>query len=137
MNFQTKTAKSQKQEIRQAANFPTIRPRRLRISPQIRAMVRETNLAPNDLIYPLFVTHGRGVKTEISSMPGVYHLSPDMLADEIHSVAELGIPAVLLFGIPAEKDPIGLENFSDDGIIQQAASVNLLASVSQVRCPRT
>src|SRR3990170_2305445 len=120
MNFQTKTAKSQKQEIRQAANFPTIRPRRLRISPQIRAMVRETNLAPNDLIYPLFVTHGRGVKTEISSMPGVYHLSPDMLADEIHSVAELGIPAVLLFGIPAEKDPIGMENFSEDGIIQQA-----------------
>ena len=123
MNFQTETSKNQKQELRQAASFPTIRPRRLRISPQIRAMVRETNLTPDDLIYPLFVTHGRGVKTEISSMPGVYHLSPDMLADEIHSIAELGIPAVLLFGIPAEKDPIGMENFSENGIIQQATRV--------------
>ncbi|HML39380.1 MAG TPA: porphobilinogen synthase [Bellilinea sp.] len=120
MNFQNQTTKNPNVKIGQAANFPTIRPRRLRISPQIRAMVRETNLTPNDLIYPLFVTHGRGVKTEISSMPGVYNMSPDMLAEEIHSVAELGIPAVLLFGIPAEKDPIGLENFADNGIIQQA-----------------
>lgn len=123
MNFQNKTTKNQKQEIGQVVNFPTIRPRRLRISPQIRAMVRETSLAPDDLIYPLFVTHGRGVRTEISSMPGVYNLSTDMLADEIHSIAELGIPAVLLFGIPAEKDPIGMENFSEDGIIQQATRV--------------
>ena len=100
--------------------FPTARPRRLRSSPQIRAMVRETDLTPDDLIYPLFITHGRGVRSEISSMPGVYNLSPDVLADEIRSVSDLGIPAVLLFGIPAEKDPIGLENFAADGIVQQA-----------------
>lgn len=120
MSFQIKTSRNQKQAVGQAASFPTIRPRRLRLSPQIRAMVRETSLAANDLIYPLFITHGRRVKTEISSMPGVYSLSTDMLAQEIHSIAELGIPAVLLFGIPAKKDPIGIENFSDDGIIQQA-----------------
>jgi porphobilinogen synthase len=103
-----------------AARFPTARPRRLRSSPQIRAMVRETQLAPSDLIYPLFVTHGRGVRSEISSMPGVYNLSVDQLAAEVRSTAGLGIPAVLLFGIPSEKDPIGLENFAPDGIIQQA-----------------
>jgi len=120
MIFQNQKTKKQKQEIGQAADFPTIRPRRLRISPQIQAMVRETTLVPNDLIYPLFVTHGQGVKKQILSMPGVYNLSPDMLAEEIHSVDELGIPAVLLFGIPAEKDPIGLENYAENGIIQQA-----------------
>ncbi len=102
------------------AGFPVARPRRLRISPQIRAMVRETSLQPDDLIYPLFVTHGKGVRSEISSMPGVFNLSPDMLAQEVRSTARLGIPAVLLFGIPAEKDPVGLENFAPDGIVQQA-----------------
>jgi porphobilinogen synthase len=111
---------TKKQAVEKIASFPTVRPRRLRTSPQIRAMVRETRLDPGDLIYPLFVTHGTGVKTEISSMPGVFNLSPDMLAEEIHSIAELDIPAVVLFGIPATKDPIGLENFSEDGIIQQA-----------------
>jgi porphobilinogen synthase len=104
----------------QTAAFPTARPRRLRISPQIRSMVRETSLAVDDLIYPLFVTHGRRVHSEISSMPGVFNWSPDLLTEEIHSIARLGIPAVLLFGIPAEKDPIGLENFAPDGIVQQA-----------------
>src|SRR5512146_1180687 len=108
------------QDSAPAARFPTARPRRLRISPQLRAMVRETQLAPDDLIYPLFVTHGRGVRAEISSMPGVYNLSVDQLAAEVRSTAGLGIPAVLLFGIPSEKDPIGLENFAPDGIIQQA-----------------
>ncbi|RPJ42369.1 MAG: porphobilinogen synthase, partial [Chloroflexi bacterium] len=77
--------------------FPTARPRRLRSSPQIRAMVRETDLTPDDLIYPLFITHGRGVRSEISSMAGVYNLSPDVMADEIRSVSDLDIPAVLLF----------------------------------------
>jgi porphobilinogen synthase len=103
-----------------AAGFPIARPRRLRISPQLRAMVRETSLAPDDLIYPLFVTHGRGVRSEISSMPGVFNLSPDILVEEARTVAKLGIPSVLLFGIPAEKDPVGLENFSPEGIVQQA-----------------
>jgi porphobilinogen synthase len=98
----------------------TIRPRRLRISPQIREMVRETQLAPDDLIYPLFVMHGHGLKNEISSMPGVFQWSVDHLPREIESIARLGIPAVILFGIPESKDPVGLENFSPDGIVQQA-----------------
>ena len=96
-------------------NLPTShksRPRRLRASPGIRRMVRETRLESSDFIYPLFVTHGTGLKQEISSMPGVFQWSPDLLADEANSIAELGIPAIILFGIPASKDPIGLENFS-------------------------
>jgi porphobilinogen synthase len=100
--------------------YPTARPRRLRVSPQMRALVQETRLEVNDLIYPLFVTHGQGVRHEISSMPGVYNWSPDRLPDEIRSLADLGIPAVLLFGIPAQKDPVGMENFAPDGIVQQA-----------------
>ncbi len=102
------------------AVYPKVRPRRLRLSPQLRAMVRETRLDPGDLIYPLFVTHGRNVRREISSMPGVFQYSPDQLQAEIQTLAGLGIPAVLLFGLPAEKDPIGLENFAPDGIVQQA-----------------
>ena len=103
-----------------AATFPTVRSRRLRISPQMRAMVRETSLAPDDFIYPLFVTHGQSVQNPISSMPGVYQFSVDKLAGEVEEVAALGIPAVLLFGLPATKDAIGLENFAPDGIVQQA-----------------
>jgi porphobilinogen synthase len=83
-------------------------------------MVRETQLAPDDFIYPLFVTHGHEVKNEIKSMPGVLQWSPDLLADEAESIAKLGVPAVILFGIPVEKDPVGLENFAPDGIVQQA-----------------
>jgi len=97
----------------------TRRPRRLRTSPALRAMVRETELNSRDFIYPLFVRHGEG-RTEIRSMPGIYQLSVDAAVREAESAAELGIPAVLLFGIPAEKDPIGVENFSYDGIVQQA-----------------
>lgn len=98
----------------------SIRPRRLRRSPALRAMVRETTLAPDDFIYPLFVTHGSGVRQPIGSMPGVFQLSVDQLADEAVAISQLGIPAVILFGLPASKDPVGLENFADDGIIQQA-----------------
>jgi porphobilinogen synthase len=83
-------------------------------------MVRETTLAADDFIYPLFVTHGGRVRQPIASMPGVFQLSVDQLALEAEAVQALGIPAVLLFGIPAQKDPIGLENFADDGIVQQA-----------------
>ncbi len=86
-------------------------------------MVRETRLESSDFIYPIFVKHGKGIKQEISSMPGVFQWSPDLLADETKSIAELGIPAVILFGIPASKDPIGLENFSDQGIIQQSIRI--------------
>ncbi len=100
--------------------FPVSRPRRLRLTPGLRAMVRETILTPNDLIYPLFVRHGQNIKEEISSMPGQYQWSVDQLASEAESIASLGIPAVILFGIPEKKDPIGLENFAQDGIIQQA-----------------
>lgn len=103
-----------------SAQFPCVRMRRLRRTPALRRMVRETTLAPDDFIYPLFVTHGRGVKREIPSMPGQYQWSLDVLAAEIEEVAALGIPAVILFGIPASKDPIGTENFAPDGIVQQA-----------------
>ena len=96
------------------------RPRRLRLNPALRRMVRETTLAPDDFIYPLFVTHGQHVQNEIGSMPGVYQWSIDLLAREAESIAKLAIPAVILFGLPAQKDPIGLENFAADGIVQQA-----------------
>ncbi|MBI4772268.1 MAG: porphobilinogen synthase [Chloroflexi bacterium] len=96
------------------------RPRRLRHSPALRAMLRETALAPDDFIYPLFVTHGRDTQNEIPSMPGVFQWSPDRLPREAESIAALGIPAVILFGLPAQKDPVGLENFAPDGIVQQA-----------------
>jgi porphobilinogen synthase len=97
----------------------TTRPRRLRTSPGLRAMVRETELNARDFIYPLFVRHGSG-RTEIRSMPGVAQLSVDEAVREAESAFSLGIPSVILFGIPAEKDPLGLENFADDGIVQQA-----------------
>ncbi len=105
------------------SSFPSARPRRLRLNPELRAMVRETQLAPDDFIYPLFVAHGSGLKNEIQSMPGVFQWSSDQLAREAESIAALGIPAVLLFGLPAEKDPIGLENFAPDGIVQQATRI--------------
>ena len=90
------------------------------MNPSLRAMVRETELAPTDFIYPLFVRHGRQVRQEISSMPGIYQWSVDMLAREAEEIAELGIPAVMLFGIPEEKDPVGLENFDPNGVVQQS-----------------
>jgi porphobilinogen synthase len=120
MKIHTQTHLNRNLNLGQVSGFPLARPRRLRLTPQLRAMVRETSLTPDDLIYPLFVTHGKGVRSEISSMPGVFNLSPDMLAAEVRAAAGLGIPGVLLFGIPAEKDPIGLENFAPDGIVQQA-----------------
>jgi len=83
-------------------------------------MVRETILTPNDFVYPLFVRHGNGVQQEIKSMPGQFQWSVDQLPTEAESIAKLGIPAVILFGIPAEKDSIGTENFAPDGIVQQA-----------------
>ena len=95
------------------------RPRRLRATPAIRAMVRETELNARDFIYPLFVRHGEG-RSEICSMPSVYQLSVAEAVREAEAAAKSGVNAVILFGIPKEKDPIGLENFSEDGIVQQA-----------------
>src|SRR3990172_2497926 len=95
------------------------RPRRLRATPTLRAMVRETELNARDFIYPLFVRHGEG-RSEIRSMPGVYQLSVAETVREAEAAARSGVNAVILFGIPKEKDPIGLENFSEDGIVQQA-----------------
>lgn len=100
--------------------FPTVRGRRLRQMPALRRLVRETQLSPADFIYPMFIVHGRQVRREVPSMPGVFQMSPDTLAREADELLELGIPAVILFGLPAEKDPIGKENFADDGIVQQA-----------------
>ncbi|MBN2332786.1 MAG: porphobilinogen synthase [Deltaproteobacteria bacterium] len=100
--------------------FPSYRPRRLRANSQIRRMVRETRLSVDDLIYPLFVCPGQGVKKEISSMPGNYQLSIDMLVKEMAEVQSLGIPAVILFGIPEHKDEVGSGAYDDQGIIQRA-----------------
>jgi porphobilinogen synthase len=97
----------------------TIRPRRLRKTAVLRRMVRETHLSSDDFIYPLFVRHGDG-RTPIASMPGIDQLSVNEAVIEAKKAYELGIPAVILFGLPAEKDPVGLENFADDGIVQQA-----------------
>ncbi|MFQ5961034.1 MAG: porphobilinogen synthase [Candidatus Methylomirabilales bacterium] len=101
-------------------HFPLRRPRRLRRSETMRRMVRETTLRADDLIMPLFVVHGRGVRQEIPPMPGNYQLSVDALAKEAKEIATLGIPAVLLFGIPDRKDAYGSEAYAKDGIIQQA-----------------
>jgi porphobilinogen synthase len=100
--------------------FPTVRMRRLRRNPAIRRMVRETQLDADDLIYPLFVVPGAGVREEIASMPGVFHLSVDQLADEAAEILRLGIPAVILFGIPESKDVAGSGAFAQDGIVQRA-----------------
>jgi porphobilinogen synthase len=83
-------------------------------------MVRETTLSPDDFIYPLFVVHGENVRKPVASMPGVFQLSVDQLAGEATELLSLGIPATILFGIPASKDPIGKENFAPDGIVQQS-----------------
>jgi len=102
------------------ANFPTIRHRRLRYNPLVRDMVRETVLTKNDLIYPLFVVPGTKVKNPIKSMPGVFQLSIDELIKECKEVRDLGIPAVILFGIPEHKDEVGSDAYSENGIIQRA-----------------
>jgi porphobilinogen synthase len=100
--------------------YPVFRPRRLRQNETLRRLVRETHLRLEDLIQPLFTVHGRGVRQEISSMPGCFHLSVDELAKEAKEVAAMGIPGIILFGLPAAKDAVGSEAYAEDGIIQQA-----------------
>jgi len=100
---------------------PIDRPRRLRRSPALRALVRETRLVPAQLIAPLFVVHGSGVRRAIASMPGQYHLSVDESLDRTaDDLVAAGVGGVILFGIPAAKDPIGTENWSPDGIVARA-----------------
>ena len=102
------------------SNFPLIRHRRLRYNPIVRDMVRETILTKNDLIYPLFVVPGTKVRNPIKSMPGVFQLSIDELVKECKEVSDLGIPAIILFGIPEHKDEKGSEAYDPEGIIQRA-----------------
>ena len=99
---------------------PFTRTRRTRRTEAMRALVRETRLAPSQFVYPMFITHGHGIRHEISSMPGQYQLSVDMLAPEVAELRDLGVRAVLLFGLPASKDAEGTEAYADDGIVQQA-----------------
>jgi porphobilinogen synthase len=100
--------------------FPTHRPRRLRSTERLRGMVRETRLTPERLVYPLFVAPGEGVRREIGSLPGCFHLSADQAAREAREVESLGIGGVLLFGLPSAKDPQGSEGYAEDGVVQKA-----------------
>ena len=102
--------------------FPINRPRRLRQHPQLRRMVQETRLTASDLIYPLFAVPGESVAKEVKSMPGVYQLSVDKIVAEAKEVYELGIPAVILFGIPEDKDDEATGAWHDCGIVQKAAT---------------
>ena len=100
--------------------FPVYRPRRLRKSEGLRKMVRETRLSPESFIYPLFVVHGRKVKRDIESMPGIAQLSVDLAVKEAQEAFGMGIPAIILFGIPKKKDLRGTEAYSRSGVVQQA-----------------
>lgn len=99
--------------------FPRYRARRTRKNENLRRMVRENHLRVEDLIYPMFSAFGENIKKEIPSMPGIYQHSIDNLVKEAHEVYELGIPAVILFGIPEHKDAMGKDAYSDEGIIQR------------------
>ena len=100
--------------------FPKIRLRRLRSSEPMRRLVRQISLSVDDFVYPLFVREGKGLKEPIKSMTDCFHFSPDTVANEAKDVTSLGIPAVLLFGLPGKKDDIGSEAWAEDGVVQQA-----------------
>ena len=101
-------------------SFPETRPRRLRRTPALRRMVRETTLAPDNFMFPLFVCPGKGVKREVSSLPGQFHFSADEVVREAEEVAKLGIPSVILFGLPEKKDEVGSEAWHEGGVVQRA-----------------
>jgi porphobilinogen synthase len=101
-------------------NFPDYRPRRMRRTENFRRMIRETRLAPEDFIYPLFVVPGSGVRKEIKSLPNQFNLSVDKAVDEAAMAADLGIPGVILFGVPERKDAVGSEAWKDAGVVQKA-----------------
>ncbi|MGE0610360.1 MAG: porphobilinogen synthase [Pirellulales bacterium] len=123
--------------------FPTTRLRRLRYNPAVRALARTVHLQPGQLILPLFVRPGSGLRQEIRSMPGVFQLSPDTLAEEVREAAALGLGGVILFGIPDQKDAIGSRACADDGIVQQAiraakdAAPDLLVATDLCFCEYT
>lgn len=100
--------------------FPVARPRRLRRSESIRRLVRETQLHPDDLVYPIFVVEGQGVRSEIPSLPGNFHLSIDQLTGVVRPLVDSGLSAVILFGLPASKDPMGSEAYNPDGVVPRA-----------------
>jgi porphobilinogen synthase len=123
--------------------FPVNRPRRLRRNEALRGMVRETQLSTSGLVYPLFACPGNKVRTEVSSMPGVYQQSPDQIVEECREVADLGIPAVILFGLPEKKDETGSEAASPTGAVQlsieaiRKAKLNLLVLTDVCLCEYT
>jgi porphobilinogen synthase len=102
------------------SEFPATRLRRLRRTPALRRLVAETRLTRDDLIQPLFVCPGQGVRREVASMPGVFNLSVDQLVEEAKAIRDLGLPAIALFGLPEAKDPEGSQSRTADGIIQRA-----------------
>ncbi|MFC1955238.1 porphobilinogen synthase [Chloroflexota bacterium] len=104
-------------------DFPRVRLRRLRRTETLRALVRENQVDVGDLIYPMFIVEGKGIKEEITSMPGIFRHSSDQLSLEIEEIAGLKIPAILLFGIPENKDETGSSAFNSEGVIQQAIRV--------------
>jgi porphobilinogen synthase len=126
-----------------AMSFPETRPRRLRRTPALRRLVRETTLTADNFIYPLFVCPGKGVKREIASLPGQFHLSVDELAREAEEIARLGIPGVILFGLPEKKDEVGSEAWHAEGVVQRAiraikkATPQLMVSVDACFCEYT
>src|SRR3954452_8860034 len=101
-------------------SFPETRPRRLRRTDSLRRLVRETTLSADNFIYPLFVAPGKGVRREISSLPDQFYFSADELPREAEAIAKLGIPAVILFGLPQKKDEVGSESWSTEGVVQKA-----------------
>src|SRR5436309_5779030 len=101
--------------------FPATRLRRLRRTGTLRSLVRETRLTPESFVYPLFVCPGEGVRKEVGSMPGVFNLSVDEAVREAHEVHSLGVPAVILFGLPEKKDEVATGAWEENGIVQRAA----------------
>ncbi|MBI3304334.1 MAG: porphobilinogen synthase, partial [Deltaproteobacteria bacterium] len=101
-------------------HFPSYRPRRLRRNENLRRLVRETHLSVDDLVMPLCIVPGTRVVNPVSSMPGIAQLSVDRAVEECKEIRDLGIPGVILFGIPERKDPLGSEAYDDRGIIQKA-----------------
>jgi porphobilinogen synthase len=124
-------------------SFPTHRGRRLRRNAELRGLVRETRLSTAGLIYPMFVCSGQKVRQEVSSMPGVFQQSAEQIVEECREVESLGIPGIILFGLPEKKDPRGMSSIASDGVVQRAiealrkAKLNLLVITDVCLCEYT